>query len=138
MDPGGTVVLDYGKGVKGLISQIEDGAGPIFVEINLTSGRVHIDEKLDRLEIIKRDLSVKKMPGKPAAYEHIINPNGVGGKRVLVEEIKWLLEDLISEGQAISNAQYGLDSIETLVAVYVSHENGNIPVRLPLAKEYHT
>ena len=138
VDPGGTVVLDYGDGIKGLVSQIEDGAGPIFIEINLTSGRVHIDEKTDRLEIIKRDLSVKKMPGTPAAYEQIINPGGLGGKRILVDEIKWLLEDLISTDQPKAKARYGYDSIETLVAAYVSHENSHIPIKLPLAKEYHS
>jgi predicted dehydrogenase len=138
VDPGGTVVLDYGDGVKGLISQIEDGAGPIFVEINLTGGRVHIDEKTDRLEIIKRDLTVKKMPGKPAGYDHIINPEGIGGKRNLVDEITWLLEDLINNTEPKSRAQYGYDSIETLVAAYVSHESGHIPVSIPLEKKHHS
>lgn len=138
VDPGGTVVLDYGEGIKGLISQIEDGAGPIFVEINLSAGRVHIDEKTDRLEIIKRDLSIKKAPGKPAAYEHIINPNGIGGKRKLVDEITWLLEDLVNNDSPKSIAKYGYDSIEILVAAYVSHENGHMPVSLPLDKKYHS
>lgn len=138
VDPGGTVVLDYGDGVKGLISQIEDGAGPIFVEINLTAGRVHIDEKTDRLEIIKRDLSVNKGPGRPATYAHITNPNGIGGKRKLLDEINWLLEDLAEDKTPISKAQYGYDSIEILVAAYVSHEEGHRSVALPLDNKYHT
>ena len=138
VDPGGTVVLDYGSGVRGIITQIEDGAGPIFVEINLTAGRVHIDEKMDRLEIIKRDLAVKKKPGKPAAYEVILNPGGIGGKRSLVQEITWLLKDLIQNSSPKSKAEYGMDSIEILVAAYLSHEKGHQPVQLPLAKSYYS
>jgi len=138
VDPGGTVVLDYGDGVKGLISQIEDGAGPIFVEINLTAARVHIDEKTDRLEILKRDLSIDKGPGRPATYEHVANPNGIGGKRNLIHEITRLLEDLVSENESKSKAQYGYDSIEILVAAYVSHEEGHRSVPLPLDKKYHS
>lgn len=138
VDPGGSVILDYGQGRKGFISQIEDGAGPIFVEINFTAGRVHIDEKGDILEIIQRDLSVLKTPGKGAAYKRILNPDNIGGKRVLVDEIQWLLEDLVQSARPSSRAEYGYDSIEILIAAYVSHENGNCPVALPLSEEYNS
>lgn len=138
VDPGGTVVLDYGQGRKGFVSQIEDGSGPIFVEINCTAGRVHIDEKGDILEIIKRDLNVVKAPGRGAAYERVLNPENIGGKRVLVDEIQWLLEDLVKSDRPSSKAEYGYDSIEILMAAYVSHENGNCPVSLPLSEENHS
>lgn len=138
VDPGGTVVLDYGNGKKGLISQIEDGAGPIFVEINLTAGRVHIDEKGDILEIIKRNLNVTKTPGKGAAYERIVNPSNIGGKRVLVDELQWLLEDLVISNEPASGVGCGYDSIEVLIAAYVSHENGHCPVSLPIDSKHHS
>ena len=138
IDPGGTVILNYGNGIKGIISQIEDGAGPISIEVNLTAARVRLDEKMNVLEVIERDLSVKKGPGKGAAYQQIINPDNIGGKRNLVDEIQWLLEDLIDSEEPKSSAQHGLDSIEILVAAYLSHENGNTPVALPLEKEHYS
>ena len=138
IDPGGTVILDYGEGTKGIITQIEDGAGPISIEINLTAARIRLDEKMNVLEVIERDLSVKKAPGKGAAYQQLINPDNIGGKRVLVDEIKRLLLDLIQNEAPKSSAQHGYESIEILVAAYVSQENGNIPVALPLEQKYHT
>lgn len=136
VDPGGTVILDYGEGRKGLISQLEDGAGPMFVEVNFTEGRVHLDEKNDFLEIIKRDLSVVKKPNQGAVYERIINPDNIGGKRSLVGEIQELLEDLVSNEQPMSTGEHGYDAMEILMAAYLSHENGNMPIPLPLSSKH--
>lgn len=138
VDPGGTVIMEYGSGKRAIVTQIEDGAGPIFVEVNYTAGRVHIDEKGDRLEIIKRDLSVTKKPGQGAVYKTTLNPNGIGGKRVLTDEIRWLLEDLVTKDKPSSNAQHGFDSIEVLVAAYLSEELGNAPIELPIDKKHYS
>lgn len=132
IDPGGTVILDFGNGKKGIISQIEDGAGPIFVELNTTKARIHVDEKTDRLEIITRDTTIKKGPNQKAGYHHEVNPDGVGGKRVLVDEVQWLLEDLVENESPQAKIQFGIDSIEILIAAYISHEKGNTPISLPL------
>jgi len=43
-----------------VIAQIEDGAGPMSVEIDLTAARVRIDEKWGEAEVIERDLAVER------------------------------------------------------------------------------
>lgn len=138
IDPGGLVVMDYGEDLKATIHQFEVGAGPMFVELNLTEARIHLDEKTGELQIIERDLNVKKGPNRPAAYNVIRNPNGIGGSRVLVEEIQMVLEDLITSGRPLASGEAGRDSIEVLTAAYVSDEKGNIPIELPLDPAHHS
>lgn len=137
-DPGGTVVLDYGGGIRAMICQLEDGAGPMSVEVNLSGARIRIDEKMDVIEIVERDLAIKKTPKRNAAYERIVNPDGLGGKRVLVDEITLLLEDLVNSDSPQASAESGYDSVEVLVAAYLSHEQRNCPVKLPLASVHHS
>lgn len=136
-DPGGTVILDYGNGVRGLVSQIEDGAGPMSVEVSLTAGRIRIDEKLDLFEVLERNMAVAKTPTQGAAYQRVEHPEGIGGKRVLVDEVAMLINDLALNDSPAAGIGCGYASIEALIAAYVSHEQGNRPIALPLDAVHH-
>jgi hypothetical protein len=77
IDPGGLVVIQYQNGVKGIVSQIEDGSGTMSVEINLTGARVRINEKFDQLEVVTKDSSQVAKPGKPIQLMRVEHPVGV-------------------------------------------------------------
>ena len=109
-----------------------------MVEIHLTQARITLDEKLDRLEVVVRDMGVKKNPKQQAAYHQMINPDHFGGKRSLVNEISSVISDLIQNPEPIANLESGFNSIELLVAAYVSDDNNHQPVKIPLSVEYDT
>jgi predicted dehydrogenase len=130
VDPGGLVILEMQDDLRAVIAQIEDGAGPMSVELDLTAARVRVDEQ-SGVEVIARDLSVKKGPDKPAAYATETRPM----KRDLTAEIALLLAELAGDGTLDSDGEQGTISIELLVAAHVSHREGNRPVALPLSPE---
>ena len=68
IDPGGLVVLNMEGGLKAVVSQIENGSGPRFFEINMNRARIHIDEKLGKFEIVCRNNN------KSVSYTHLTLP----------------------------------------------------------------
>lgn len=133
-DPGGLVILDYG-GLRAIVSQIEDGAGPQSLELHFTGARVFHDPKNGTLDIHIRDLSVKHGPGCPPKYMRYDVPVGVNVKSNILQQIRLVIDDLISDRPILVEGEYGRDAIEILVAAHVSQELGNVLVLLPLEKE---
>jgi predicted dehydrogenase len=128
IDPGGMVVLDLGERVRGVIAQIEDGAGPMSVEINLTLGRIRIDERYDRVEIFERDPSVVPGPDRPAAYVEKKAPAGLSAKTNVVEMTRGVLTELAGKGSMECDAIHGSATLEILAAAYASDARGHVPV----------
>jgi len=135
IDPGGLVVLNYENGVRGIISQIEDGAGPMSVEINLTRGRIRVNEKFREIDIVTKDPEKTGKPGKPVPYEKIEIPKEIQVRHDIFELMKGILDELAGETSLKCDARDGQNSLEILVAAYLSSERGNIPVELPLIAE---
>jgi predicted dehydrogenase len=131
-DPGGLVVMQLGQQVRAVVVQIEDGSGPMTVEIDLTGARVRIDEKAMAVEIVERDLSVKPGPGRPAAYRTVAPPAEVASRFEMPEQVQLVLEELISDEPLSCGPEHGVASVEILVAAHLSSRRGNIPVALPL------
>lgn len=132
VDPGGLVIMDLGDNVRATVAQIEDGAGPTSLEIDLTAARVRMDERSGEVEIVERDLSVKPGPGRPPVLNYVKPPENISTKLDLVEMIRGCLEDLAGDGAIYSDGVSGRSSVEVLVAAYLSHRRGNLPVALPL------
>jgi predicted dehydrogenase len=132
VDPGGLLVLDLGMGQRAIVAQIEDGAGPMAVEIDLTGARIRLDEKAADLEIIERDLSVKPGPGRPPIFERTSPPGDLRARPEMAQMLDDLLIDLMSDGPPECLAEHGAAAVEILVAAHLSHESGNLPVALPL------
>lgn len=135
VDPGGLVVAEMGLGLRGVVAQIEDGAGPMSVEIDMTAARIRVDEQQDRFEVIARDLSVKPAPGKPAVFSVQPVPEELRAKTDVSMMAKGVLENLASDQPLECDPLHGLASIEVLAAAYLSHQQGNMPVNLPLSDE---
>jgi predicted dehydrogenase len=132
VDPGGLVIMELAGGVRAVVAQIEDGAGPTAIEIDLTAARVRIDERSGAIEIVERDLSVKPGPGRPAVVKYNQAPEGILANTAMPQMIRGCLDDLISDSPN-ADGRLGRLAIEVLVATYLSHESGNVPVALPLA-----
>jgi predicted dehydrogenase len=132
VDPGGLVVLDMGKDLRAVVAQIEDGAGPTAVEIDMTAARIRLDEQSGAVEIVERDLSVKPGPGRPAAYKRTEAPDGLSAKTDMLLMIEGCLADLLGDGPVASDGAQGLATVEILVAAHLSHRRGNVPIDLPL------
>lgn len=133
VDPGGLVVMEFGPELRGVVTQIEDGAGPMSVEIDLTGGRVRIDETSGEVEIIRRDLSVKPGPGRPPRFDKMSLPVGIDARINMFDMLQGVLEELVGEDLPMEcDAKWGRRAVEILVASHISSRRGSIPVELPL------
>ncbi|HEX4143743.1 MAG TPA: hypothetical protein VHY91_09435 [Pirellulales bacterium] len=93
--------------------------------------RIRLDERFGTIEIIERDLSVKPGPFRPPAFARVEPPAGLSANVPLPSLVRACLEDLVSR-RGGADGRDGRASIEVLVAAYLSHERGNVPVALPL------
>ncbi len=128
VDPGGLVVIELANGARVTVAQIEDGAGPGSVELDLTAARVRVDEKSGEIEISERDLSVKPAPGKPAVYRRGTVPEGVTARVDMHQGLAALLKEVLGTGEIAADAAHGLASIAVLAAAHVSARRGSAPV----------
>lgn len=132
VDPGGMAILELEGGARATVVQIEDGAGPNSVEIDMTAARVRLDERSGQIEVIERDLSVKPGPGRPPVFRDGEIPKDLSAATPMPVMITGCLEGLISDEPMISDGIHGRASVEILVATYLSHQRDNVPVALPL------
>lgn len=125
IDPGGLVVITYENGVRAVISQVEDGAGPMSVELNYTGAKIQIDEKGGELRYVR-----KLARGK---FESVVNPHGMKVSHNTLELMDSVINNLISEDQLKADVRDGMLSFEILLAAYLSDEQNHAPVNLPIS-----
>ncbi len=131
-DPGGLVVMELSGGIRAIVAQIEDGAGPTSLEVDMTGARIRYCEKKGIVEVIQRDLSVTPGPNRPPVFNDVPLPGDIPPKLDMPTMIRGCLADLIADTPLASDARHGRAAVEVLVATYLSHERGNVPVELPL------
>ena len=131
-DPGGMAVMELSSGARAVVAQIEDGAGPTSLEIDMTGARIRYGEKKGLVEVVQRDLSVKTGPNRPPVFHDLALPADVPAKLDMPTMIRGCLADLISDAPLASDARHGRAAVEVLVATYLSHDRDNVPVKLPL------
>lgn len=132
VDPGGLVVMEMGKGFRCVVAQVEDGAGPVSLELDLTAARVYIDERSGAVDVTERDLSVIPGPGRPAVFRKGVVPESAAKYPNMIPSIVGMLEELIGTGPMDCDASHGRAAVEVLVATYLSKAQGNRPIALPL------
>ncbi len=135
VDPGGQTIMVFEDDFRVTINQIEDGAGPSSVEIDLTRARIRICEVTPILEIIERDLSVIPGPGRPPKYYPGEYPEDLSICPDIFQMLQGALENLISDDPLICKPEYGRQALEVMTATYLSHERGNVPVDIPLKQD---
>jgi predicted dehydrogenase len=129
VDPGGLVILNYSNDKKAIISQIEKGSGPMVVQVFYERARLTIDVKFGTLQVVTISSDGNKTVGRE------INPHNENVDHNTIELMIDILGNLISEDELQANIKHGLDSVEILVAAYMSSENGHIPIGLPISDE---
>jgi len=135
VDPGGLVVMELGPGLRAIVAQVEDGAGPTTLEIDLTAARVRLDEKSGQIEVIERDTSIKPGPGRPPVYRNAELPSGLSAQIDMQAGLRETLSNLISGEPLVCDVVHGRASVEVLVATYVSQRRGHAPLAIPSADE---
>jgi predicted dehydrogenase len=133
VDPGGLVIIDYGNGVRATIDQIEDGSGPAITELVFNHARVRVDEKNNILEVVEKDSTFVPGPNKKAPLNRNINPHLQEVKHDMIQLLGKMINELISQKAIISDGLTGQNTIEILVAAYISNDSGNIPVSVPIS-----
>ena len=137
VDPGGLVVGTMKSGARMTVAQIEDGAGPMSVEVNLTGARLRIDEKGNDVEIIVRDRTVIPGPNRPPVFDRVALPEGLSARTNMRVMLTGVLSELIGGGEMVCGSRYGKAAVDVLVAAYLSHQSGHRPVVLSQLTEEH-
>jgi predicted dehydrogenase len=132
VDPGGLVILDYGNDKKTIVSQIEQAAGPMIVQLFFQNARVVVDVKYGTLEVVSQEKGAKASPGNPVKTIREINPHQQEVQHHTVNLMESILRDLVNQENLIADIQHGLNAVEILVAAYESSENNHSPIDLPL------
>jgi predicted dehydrogenase len=135
VDPGGLVIGILDSGARMIVAQIEDGSGPMSVEIDLTGARVRIDEKADQVEVIARDLSVIPGPNRPPIYNSVPIPEGLSARTNMGIMLTGVLQELVTGGTMECDAEYGKAAVDVLIAAYSSHRSGHRPVSIKTLEE---
>ncbi len=135
VDPGGLVVMELGPRMRCVVAQVEDGAGPVSLELDLTAARVWVDERSGAIDVIERDLSVIPGPGRPAKFTKGIVPESAAKYPDMIPSIRGVLEELVGGGAMDCDAAHGTAAVEVLVATHLSKARGNVPVALPLTSK---
>jgi len=135
IDPGGMVVMEMGKALRVVVTQVEDGAGPVSLELDLTAARVYVDERSGSIDVIERDLSVIPGPGRPAVFRKGVVPESAAKYPDMAPSIRGVLDELLGGGTMDCDASHGRAAVEVLVAAYLSGADGNRPVQLPLTSK---
>ncbi len=130
IDPGGLVVLNMEGGLKAVVSQIENGSGPRFFEINMNRARIHIDEKLGKIEIVCRNNNESSSSEKKNTYNVVKIPDNLSAIVNMDELLIETINDLIDRETWNSDEIHGKISIEVLVASYLSNMNNHCPISL--------
>lgn len=129
VDPGGLVIIHYKNGVKAVINQVEDGNGPMSVELNFTAARIYVDEKFRRMELVRK---VTDATSGLKQLEKIENPQQFEVSHDTVTLMSAILEDLVSGENSLAPLTFGVQSLEVLVAAYTSHDRGHVPIPVPV------
>lgn len=132
-DPGGLIVARGARGTRFVLHQIEDGAGPGSIVLDLTGARLVIEERTRSVQIIRRDPSAAPGPGRPPRFEEVAVPEDQPLELDIVALTAEVLRELAAGRAPTCDAQHGYASLEVVVAAYLSHERGHVPVVLPLA-----
>jgi predicted dehydrogenase len=133
VDPGGLVILDYGSDKRAIVSQIERASGPMIVQLHFEHARMSIDVKHGTLELIEKKMESNNIPVKPIVLDKSINPHEYQVTHDTVYLMEKIIDNLLSNDAMIADVLHGAMSVEILVAAYMSSENANMPVQLPLS-----
>lgn len=135
-DPGGLVAMEGVGGRRYIHHQMEESAGPEHILIDTSVLRIRIEEMFTRVEVIRRDFSVRPGPGRPPKFDTLALPDTVSFSTDVIALSAEVMKNLLSNDEpVVCDGIHGLRSLEVVIAAHLSHQRGNIPVALPLEKQ---
>lgn len=128
----------YENGCRGFIDTSEDTGIPYTFHIGTTYGRVFIDELFHNwsaeartdADRIEKALTyyLTELQDVPLKLSHGYDP---------VEMTSFTMRAALEDRPEAYNAAAATTAMEMILAMHVSDRQGNIPIPLPLAKEFH-
>ena len=134
-DPGAVSYFQFDGGMRGTLDMGEKLGVPGLVEIIGSMGRIYINELANEWKIEARSAGNKEQSVSQywLPFEHVpFQAYPVDSVEILEEAIR----ELISDKPVSCTGNDGLTSLEMLIGTHISHENGNVPVALPLSEEH--
>lgn len=135
-DPGAVALYLFRSGMRLVIDMFEDIGVAIPNQIVGSIGHVTIDEAGGRWEVFARQDSDREkpvnqywLPQSPVPFE--------SASLDMIEMLAAGIEELIGDGPISCSGEDGLAVLEMIIGAHVSSREGNIPVTLPLAEQYH-
>ena len=130
-DPGGHALALLEGDTRVFIDLSENLGVPGWFDIHGSLGRIHIEEERGIWQVMARKGADRAQP--PWAARNTLQPvdfpdDGENWNAVL----RAGLIELLSEDEVTSSGEDGYAALEAIVVAHISHENGGMPVALPL------
>lgn len=133
-DPGGYALARLAGGGRLFIDLSEDLGVTGRLEIHGSLGRALIDEGRGLWEVEARRGADREQP--PWESRHTLQPVDFPGIPLPpANPLALALAELLGEGPISCTGEDGYAALEAIVATYLSHEQGGVPVALPLLEE---
>jgi predicted dehydrogenase len=130
-DPGGHALAHFEGDTRAFIDISENIGVPSWFDIHGSLGRVHIEEERRVLQILARQGRDREQP--PWAARNTLQP-----VEFAETQENWTtvlsagIIELLGDGEVTSSGFDGYAALEAIVATHISHENGGVPIALPL------
>jgi predicted dehydrogenase len=137
-DPAGFGMVLYENGCRGFLDTGEDTGIPYTFHVATTYGRVFIDELFHNWRAEARTRADRK--DKPLTYyltELEDVPLETSHGYDPVEMTSFTMRAALGDLPEARNAAAAATVMEMIMAMHVSHQQGSVPIPLPLAKEFY-
>ena len=130
-DPGGHALVLFDGDTRAFIDLSENLGVPGWFDIHGSLGRIHIEEEHGICQIMARQGSDREQP--PWANRNTLKPvDFPDGHEDWTAVLQAGIVELLGDNEVMSPGEDGYAALEAIVAAHISHENGGVPVALPL------
>jgi predicted dehydrogenase len=137
-DPGGWGQILFQNGVKASIEMSNELALPPRLEILCSDGRVDIDELGGQWVIQSRSPESRNDPTHRRYSKPLNTETWTVEKLDILNLNRCVVEELISDKAISCDSRDGRASLESIVALHLSHENGGNIIKFPIDGEYRS
>ena len=133
-DPGGYGLIWFDNGMRAFFDESEDFGTTLQFQIIGAVGRVTVDERSGDWQVWARRPEDRDLPmtRHPSLVRHEFHGEPVD----LVDCARQAIIELLGNGSLRCTGEDGLASLQMIIAVHTSHEQGNRPIALPLPAPY--
>jgi len=133
-DPGGHALALFEGDTRAFIDLSENLGVPGWFDIHGSLGRIHIEEESGIWQVMARQGNDREQP--PWAARNTLQPIKFPDEREdWTAVLRAGIVELLGDGEVTSSGEDGYAALEAIVAAHISHENGGVPVALPLTGE---